>query len=166
MGKFYFNKKKLTKDEYNESKKKSFQLLYGGIDKEYLGHEFFKKVDGFVKEMWEEYKKGVVEHPVSHFEIKNLENPNPQKVFNYWIQHTETTRNTEVIRGVLDYLANKKTKLIMYTYDSFLLDFDMDEGVEVLKGVKKVLEQGNYPTKIVVGKDYSEEVNITNKLVG
>ena len=116
--------------------------------------------------MWEEYKKGVVEHPVSHFEIKNLENPNPQKVFNYWIQHTETTRNTEVIRGVLDYLANKKTKLIMYTYDSFLLDFDMDEGVEVLKGVKKVLEQGNYPTKIMVGKDYSEEVNITNKLVG
>jgi hypothetical protein len=36
----------------------------------------------------------------------------------------------------------------------------------VLKGVKKVLEQGNYPTKIMVGKDYSEEVNITNKLVG
>ena len=116
--------------------------------------------------MWEEYKKGVVEHPVSHFEIKGLEKPNPQKVFNYWIQHTETTRNTDVIRGVLDYLANKKTKLIMYTYDSFLLDFDMNEGVEVLKGVKKVLEQGNYPTKIMVGKDYSEEVNITNKLVG
>ena len=166
LGKFYFNKSSLTKKEYEESKKKSFQLLYGGIDKEYLGHEFFKRVDGFVQEMWKEYKKGVVEHPVSHFEIKNLENPNPQKVFNYWIQHTETTRNTEIIRGVLDYLANKKTKLIMYTYDSFLLDFDMNEGVELLKGVKEVLEQGNYPTKVMVGKDYSEEVNITNKLLG
>ena len=92
------------------------------------------------------------------------ENPNPQKVFNYWIQHTETTRNTEVLKGVLDYLADKKTKLIMYTYDSFLLDFDMNEGVKVLKGVQKVLEKGNYPTKVMVGKDYSEEVNITNKL--
>ena len=64
----------------------------------------------------------------------------------------------------MDYLADKKTKLIMYTYDSFLLDFDMNEGVKVLKGVQKVLEKGNYPTKVMVGKDYSEEVNITNKL--
>ena len=46
----------------------------------------------------------------------------------------------------------------MYTYDSFLLDFDMNEGVELLKDIKEVLEQGNYPTKVTVGKDYSEEV--------
>jgi hypothetical protein len=26
------------------------------------------------------------------------------------------------------------------------------------------LERGNYPTKVMVGKNYSEEVNITNKL--
>jgi len=36
--------------------------------------------------------------------------------------------------------------------------------VEVLKGVQMVLERGNYPTKVMVGKNYSEEVNITNKL--
>ena len=43
LGKQYFATDKLTKKQYSEAKQKSFQLLYGGIPKEFLENRAFLK---------------------------------------------------------------------------------------------------------------------------
>ena len=44
---------------------------------------------------------------------------------------------------------------ILYTYDSFLFEFD-DSEVGTIKKVKSVLESFGFPTKVDWGSDYSK----------
>ena len=63
---------------------------------------------------------------------------NPQKLFNYILQNLETSTNVLILWDILCILRGYKTKLVLYTYDSFLLDepqfFRVSEGF--LKGIK------------------------------
>ena len=53
---------------------------------------------------------------------------------------------------------------MLYNYDSFLLDFDKEDGLDYLKKVKGILEQeGKYPTKVSMGDNYHEMRDITEK---
>ena len=63
-------------------------------------------------------------------------------------------------------IKNDKSKLILYSYDSFLLDFDMEDGLNYLKKVKEIIEQnGKFPVKVSWGVDYHEMKDITEKFV-
>ena len=53
---------------------------------------------------------------------------NPQKLFNYVLQNLETSTNVLILWDIFCLLKGKKTKLVLYTYDSFLLDVAEDEG--------------------------------------
>ena len=44
---------------------------------------------------------------------------------------------SELIPNIKDY----KSKLILYSYDSFLFDFNMEDGLDYIKKVKEILEQ-------------------------
>jgi hypothetical protein len=72
---------------------------------------------------------GLVECPISGISAlrDKLENMNPQKLLNYVIQNLETAYNVNILWEVFKILKNKKTKLVLYTYDSFLLDWSDDE---------------------------------------
>jgi hypothetical protein len=72
---------------------------------------------------------GQVIVPISGYCFKKdkLENMNPQKLLNYLIQNLETAYNVNILWEVFKILKNKKTKLVLYTYDSFLLDWSDDE---------------------------------------
>ena len=49
---------------------------------------------------------------------------------------------SELIPKIKDY----KSKLVLYSYDSFLFDFNMEDGLDYLKKVKNILEQdGIFP---------------------
>jgi hypothetical protein len=81
-----------------------------------------------------------------------IEKPNSQKFFNYILQATETEFNIEVLSKL------KKLQLplpILYTYDSFLFEFD-DSEVETIKLVKSVLESYGFPVKADWGSDYGK----------
>jgi hypothetical protein len=81
-----------------------------------------------------------------------IEKPNAQKFFNYILQATETEFNIEVLSKL------KKLQLplpILYTYDSFLFEFD-DSEVETIKLVKSVLESYGFPVKADWGSDYGK----------
>ena len=52
---------------------------------------------------------------------------NPQKLFNYTLQNLETSTNILILWDILRILRGCKTKLVLYTYDSFLLDLDEKE---------------------------------------
>ena len=81
---------------------------------------------------------------------------NPQKLMNYVMQSLETSRNILILKDVLRYLQNKKTKVVLYTYDALLFDYSKEDGKETLEELKEILESGkNYPVKFKFSKDLS-----------
>ena len=62
---------------------------------------------------------------------------NPQKLFNYILQNMETSLNIEILFRIFKLLKGRNTKLVLYTYDSFLFDVDENE-LPVLDEIKQV----------------------------
>ena len=77
---------------------------------------------------------------------------NPQKLFNYILQNMETSQNVLVLWDILSILKNNKTKLVLYTYDSFLFDFDEREE-EVLNQIRNVFNKYKLNIKENEGND-------------
>ena len=156
LAKLYFEKEEITEDEYNKANQINFHAIYGKIPEEYAFVEVFTKIDGFIKGLWTEYEtNGRVLAPISDKPFtKTLKDMNPQKLMNYIMQSLETSRNILILKEVLRYLKNKRTKLVLYTYDALLFDFYKEDGKETLKELQEILESdGNYPTKLKYGKD-------------
>jgi hypothetical protein len=154
LGKLYFDVEDLTDEQYNDSKKISFQMLYGGIPKEFLHIDYFNKTNDYIFKLWDIYNsKGYIETPIlkRRFYKRNFTEMNPQKLFNYFIQAFETEKNSENLKNILDMLENKFSKMILYVYDAFVFDISTDDGKEVLKEIKKLMV---YPTKVKIGRDY------------
>jgi hypothetical protein len=82
-----------------------------------------------------------------------LENMNPQKLLNYLIQNLETAYNVSILWEVFKILKNKKTKLVLYTYDSFLLDWSDDER-NVLTEIQKIFKKYKLNIKVAHGISY------------
>jgi hypothetical protein len=130
----------MYKVDYAKAKELTFKQLYGGVFKEYRDLPFFKATSEYIRTTWETFQtEGVITCPISHYEYKNdvLENMNPQKLFNYILQNMETSLNIEILFRIFKLLKGRNTKLVLYTYDSFLLDVDNSE-VEVLEQIKEV----------------------------
>ncbi len=153
---------------YEESKQRSFKLLYGGVDKETREKvPFFDLVHKYINKKWNEINT----HNCVFTDIyrrkllfNNYEDLNRNKLFNYLIQAYETESNIKKILKVQDYLYNKKTKLVLYGYDSFLFDFSNQDGVETLKDIKSILEENKHYTKSKMGLNYGEMQDITKRL--
>ena len=143
--------------EYSKAKEITFKQIYGGIWKEYEELPYFKKVKVYTNELWGKFQNnGYIECPTSKykFEKDKLDNMNPQKLLNYLLQNLETSTNVLILWDVFKLLRGKKTKLVLYVYDSFLLDYDESE-TEVLEQIKEVFKQRNLQIKTKMGKDYS-----------
>ena len=135
--------------DYGESKGRTFRILYGGVSDEDRKIPFFDKVDKFISKMQNEaVRNGYLQTPKGRkIPLEWIEKPNSQKFFNYILQATETEFNIEV----LSKLKEKGLPLpILYTYDSFLFEFDESE-VETIKKIKSVLESYGFPVKSRLG---------------
>ncbi len=142
--------------DYAKSKELTFKQLYGGVFKQYEHLEFFSKISIYVKELWEEFESnGEITCPISKFVYKKdkLENMNPQKLFNYLLQNLETSMNVCILWDIIQVLRGKKTKLVLYTYDSFLLDWDEEETNE-LEDIKNIFKKYKFNIKVKQGYDY------------
>ena len=141
---------------YKESKELTFKQLYGGVFKQYKHLEFFSKIDIYVKELWNTFESnGEITCPISNFVYKKdtLENMNPQKLFNYLLQNLETSMNVRILWDILRVLRGNKTKLVLYTYDSFLFDWDEKEE-QVMVQIKDIFKKYKFNIKIKQGNDY------------
>ena len=164
FGRFYFDSDTLTVEQYEQSKQITFRLLYGGIDKEFLEIPFFCKVNDFVYKLWDQCKqKKYIETPVLKRKIykDSITNITANKLFNYYLQATETEISTVKLQQVLEYLQDKESKLVLYTYDSVLLDVNYSEAKQILPDVINIMQQGNFPVKCKVGDIYSKMNSIT-----
>ena len=161
---------KLYKVDYEEAKRLSFQYLYGHLPHEVVQmNPYFSRVYDYIKNLWKEYNsKEFIVSDIYNRRIykKNLGDMNANKLFNYTIQLMETENNMKVLSELIPQLEEDKSKLILYSYDSFLLDFNMEDGLDYLKKVKGILEQdGKYPVKVSWGLNYHEMKDITEKFV-
>jgi len=142
--------------------------LYGGIAAEYLTIPFFDKVNKYTQLLWEKFREdGFIETPLFGRKLYNsfFTDMNAAKLLNYLLQSFETERNIVVLHNLTPQISSYSSKLILYTYDSFLWDFDMKDGGEFLRVVKSTLEQnGKFPTKMEIGPDYNNMKVVTRKL--
>ena len=91
---------------------------------------------------------------------------NPNKLFNYLLQASETENNLHVINDVNTLISEYNSKLILYTYDSLLFDFDLRDNKELMIKIKNVMSQsGKYPVKIKAGVNYHAMSDMTSKIV-
>jgi hypothetical protein len=127
-----------------------FQQLYGGVRKDFQDKPFFKQVNDYTNRLWSD--NGVIGTQFGkRFTKEMIENPTPQKLLNYIVQNTETIFNVVQFSAVINFLKDKKTKIILYTYDSILLDYDSSE---ILLNCITSLLKFNYSTK--TGHNYAE----------
>tara|TARA_R110000822_G_scaffold72875_6_gene175177 strand:+ start:1127 stop:2383 length:1257 start_codon:yes stop_codon:yes gene_type:complete len=142
--------------DYNKAKEITFKQLYGGVFDEYKDLEFFRKVTEYVNILWKEFNEvGEIKVPISEWRIKKEEvsEMTPQKLLNYLLQGLETAMNVRILWDVIKILRGKKTKIVLYTYDSFLLDFSKDEK-ELYQLILDVFKKYKLKTKMSYGNNY------------
>jgi len=143
--------------EYKKAKELTFKQLYGGVFDQYKHLEFFQKVQVYTDNLWEEFnEKGWIECPISkhRFEKDKLSDMKPQKLLNYLLQNLETAMNVHILWEIIKLLRNKKTKIVLYTYDSFLFDLDKEEE-DVLGEIKELFNKNKLQIKTCHGSDYN-----------
>ena len=153
---------------YEESKQMSFKQLYGGIDKEVRDNiTFFNLTYDKINTFWEYFKSNkFIETDIYNRKLlsKNYTDMNKNKLFTYLIQAYETESNIKTIIKLKHYLLEKKTKLVLYGYDSFLFDFSKDDGVSTLTELKNILERNGHMVKSQAGSNYGEMNDISDRL--
>lgn len=153
LGRLYFDTEELSDQQYSDGKNLTFKLLYTNADG-YDHIPFIRKVKEYKESMWMQYRsKGYIETIIAKRPILGIESKT--QILPYLLQSYETERNILLINEIQEYLADKQTKLVLYSYDAFLLDWHKDDGKEVLEYVQDVLEQEGYTTSVKTGKDYA-----------
>ena len=142
---------------YDESKGITFQLLYGGIPEEFDSIPYYKKVREYIEKLWENAsQRGYTNTLYRNIPLSSIEDVNPQKLFNYLLQATETELNIRTMKRVLEFIEQTDIELTLYTYDSFLFSFPLDAPKEHAKKLKELIEEGGFPIKASWGTDYGK----------
>jgi len=76
------------------------------------------------------------------------------------LQALETEVNYMKIEKVLDWISDKKSKMILYTYDAFVFDVHPSERGEILDSIRVIMEEGGFPVKAEEGTNYDNLVVI------
>jgi hypothetical protein len=140
-----------------EAKQITFQQFYGRVFAKYKDLSYFKLLLDKQQELVDQYNnKGFLEEPISgyRFEKNILGEMNKEKLFNYFLQATESAYNVEILEQIQEILKGSQTKIVLTVYDSFL--FDVKSGEEnLLKNIQKVFKNKKLNTSIKSGYDYN-----------
>ena len=77
----------------------------------------------------------------------------PQKLLNYLLQNLETSYNVCILWDIIKLLKNRETKLVLYTYDSFLFDFSKEEK-ELYNEIVSLFKKYKLQIKVNYGDTY------------
>lgn len=158
LARLYYQKRNVDETDIANAKPLTFRQLYGGVEDQYAHIKYLANLKTFINEQWEFFQQhGYVETPLFKRKItdKHILDPNPTKLFNYILQAVEGEIAIPKIRSVIDYLATKKTRAILYTYDAVLYDFHKDDGYDTLREILKIMSfDGAFPMKTYIGTSY------------
>lgn len=158
----YFNTDEVTPEQYEEGKKITFKYLYSDRQ-EGNAIPFFARVYDFIDETWNNVQSTGFYQSKSGRRVllDHMEMPSPSKLFNYILQLRETEVAMSAIYQLQKLFKGYQSKVVLYTYDSILIDYSYDDGKELLLKTKDVLSMnGNYPVRLYAGKNYQEMVNV------
>lgn len=165
FGKFYYDKQSLTGEEYEMSKKITFNLIYGGISDDVRTHiPFMAKVAEYVEKTWRKFEQtGYIETWLYKRKLykKNYDSMNPYKLFNYLLQSAETERNTQVGMYLNNHFEKLKSKIIIYHYDAFVIDLHKSEISYTKSSMDYLTDFGNYPLRAYVGENYGNMTKLS-----
>lgn len=155
FGQQYFKTNVLTPEQYEKSKVETFHNLYSDTNTDI---PFFRSVNAFKRTMWNEIQsKGFITSPLlkKRISLDHIWEPTPAKVFNYLVQFMETERNATVLTKLGGLFERKQSKIVLYNYDSILLDYSAHDGRELLIEAIKIMEQaGRFPVRVKYGKTF------------
>ena len=159
LAKHFFNKPHATDEDIAVAKGFTFTQIYGGIDKKWTHIPYFKKVQEYIDHRWKFFEaNGYIETPKYGRKIKHchIQDPTPNKLFNYILQAFETEMAVDVLGELISYLNDKQTKPVLYTYDSILFDAHKSDKMPIIKKIKTIMERDKFPVKVYVGKNYGD----------
>ena len=133
--------------DYKKAKELTFKQLYGGVFDEYKELEFFKKVEKYIDDISSKEEVVCKSGYVFKTDMKK------QKLFNYILQNTETYYNVLILEEIIRILKNSETRIVHYTYDSFLLDVSKEEKYVVLN-ILAIFKRFGFSTKVEAGHNY------------
>jgi hypothetical protein len=144
----------LNEKDVSKVKEITFQNLYGGIRNELKNKPFFKQIDIFTDDLWDtiQYGGSITTPSGKIFRIKNIDNPTPQKLLNYYIQNYETSQNVEQLYSLFNDFRPLKSRIVLYTYDSILIDVNNTE----IPKIQEIISQLKYPVRAKAGTNYNE----------
>ena len=149
--------------DYETSKGLTFKYLYGGLDDFARKIPFFQKVDSYIDSLYQRYViSGKLTTPLFKREIQHnrIESPTQQKIFNYLLQALETEINYMKMIGILEFLSGMKSKIVLYTYDAFLIDTHPTEREQILELLPTIMEKGGFPIRADEGTNYDNLVHL------
>lgn len=141
-------------EDTSRIKETTFQCLYGNIGKNIENKPFFKDIKSYTEEIWREFNnKGNIENASGRlFRLKDIDSPTPSKLLNYLLQNKETVENVTQIHALFGAFRAIKSRIVLYSYDSVLIDALSEEADEILN----ILSQLKYPGRIKMGLSYNE----------
>jgi hypothetical protein len=159
LAEIFFNRTNLTSVDIEEAKRLTFRQLYGGVEPRFEHIKYFYRLRGYVNDLWCRFQKdGYVETPIFSRKITDghILDANPNKLFNYLLQATETELAIPIVSKINAFLTNKKSKVVLYTYDSILIDFHKNDGKQTLLDVLEIMRIKNrFPIKAYAGDNYN-----------
>ncbi len=163
LGKLYFNRD-VTEYDMEEIKMITMRQFYGDVEEKYKHIKYLVQSKEFINDNWKFFiKNGCVYTPVFKRKItdQHLKNANPTKLFNYILQATETEIAISTLKRVNEYLKTKKTKAILYTYDSVLFDFYIKDNINTIIDIMKIMtDDYTFPIKVYMGDSYNSLIQI------
>ena len=159
LARLYFNKQIPDETDIADAKQITFRQLYGGVEEKYCHIKYLAHLKEFIDRNWSFFNQyGYVETPIFKRKItdKHLTGAKPATVFNYILQAAEGEISIPILGKVNEFLRDKKSKAILYTYDSVLFDYCLDDG-PIMTEVRSIMSFGNtFPMKWYIGNNFQD----------
>mgnify|MGYP003339554130 FL=1 len=83
---------------------------------------------------------------------------NAQKLLSYITQNYETSNNILIMWNIIKLLLNKTSKIVLYTYDSILIDYYEDDNI--LQDIQQIFKSNGLRIKTTKGQNYGNMIKI------
>ena len=139
----------------DKESEEEFKIVLPQIISHSLFNRVHKKIKKNIKKLWKQFKseKCITTYLLQRrLHADNLTEMNAPKLFNYYLQALETESNVLILKEVFKVMSGYKSKLVLYTYDSFTFDFDPSDGEQFFTDIKNAMK---YPVKGQIGDTYN-----------
>lgn len=159
LAKQYFNKQDISQEEYEESKRKTFQFLYSNSLPDGDMPRLLKRIHEHRLQIATRYD----EH--NHFETpsgRQIEviDGAANKIFNYYVQALEAESTYKILYTLVENIRELESRAVLYTYDSVLFDVRLSEVNKLRDIIESSIDTEQFPITVSMGYTYDNLTDI------